>query len=225
MNYNNKTVFLDNYELIVQYASNSYERKGRVSVNENLADGEPVFHTGGLSQVVKVDLDILIPVDSGLYDHLDSKVYKNEKVEIKSNFGKIFPSGKYYIESFKPKYLDAKYYECTLPLIYFNGVEVTELYSYSRVSTNETILSDKTSVVNKTKSKEIKEGHTDSEVVKKIQKTLRRNGFYLMDEGSALIVDGIYGQYTTKAVQQFQKTKGIKVTGTVNEETAKLLNI
>lgn len=225
MNYNNKTVFLDNYELIVQYASNSYERKGRVTVNENLADGEPVFHTGGLSQIVKVDLDILIPVDSGLYDHLDSKVHKNEKVEIKSNFGKIFPSGKYYIESFKPKYLDGRYYECTLPLIYFNGVEVTELYSYSRVSTNETILSDKTSVVNKTKSKEIKEGHTDSEVVKKIQKALRRNGFYLMDEGSALIVDGIYGQYTTKAVQQFQKTKGITVTGTVNEETAKLLNI
>ena len=225
MNYSNKTVYLDNFELIVQYASNNYERKGRVTVNENLADGEPVFHTGGLSQVVKVNLDILIPVDSRLYDYLDEKVKKNEKVNITSNFGRIFPSGQYFIENFKPKYLDGRYYECNLPLILFNGVEVTELYSYSRVSTNEAIITDKTSVSSATKFVDIKEGHTDAEMVKKIQNALRRNGFYLIDEGSPLIVDGIFGKYTTKAVQQFQKQKNINVTGIVNEETAKLLNI
>lgn len=225
MNYSDKTVYLDDYELIVEYASNDYERKGRVTVNENLADGDPVFHTGGLSKVIKVSLDILIPINSGLYDHLDEKVEKNEKVNIVSNFGKILPSGQYYIESFKPKYLDGAYYQCSLPLIYFNGVEVTELYSYSRISTNEAILTDKTSVTSTAKFNEIKEGSTDSDMVTKIQKALKRNGFYLTDNGSTLLVDGIYGKYTTLAVQQFQKQKNINVTGTVNEETAKLLNI
>ena len=39
------------------------------------------------------------------------------------------------------------------------------------------------------------------------------------------MVDGIYHDYTVKAVKQFQKAKGLKVTGKVDEKTAKKLKI
>ena len=40
-----------------------------------------------------------------------------------------------------------------------------------------------------------------------------------------LKVDGIFGVHTEKAVKQFQKAKGLKVTGKVNYKTAKKLKI
>lgn len=222
-----KELFIDEYEVLVEYGSIKYKRPSRVNVNESLSDGNPVFHVAGLSKVLEISLEILVPIyDSDFFEHLDEKVYNNERINVNNTFGKIFPNGEYYIkDGFEPQYLDSKYYKCSLNLIYFDGIEVTELFSYSAVSTNEAILSDSTSIVNITKFNDIGEGSNDSATVKKIQEALRRNGFYLKDGESSLLVDGIYGKYTTKAVQEFQKSKGISVTGIVNEETAKLLNI
>lgn len=220
-----KHLYLDGYELYVEYGTIKYGRDGRVSVNENLSDGLPIFHTAGLSQVVTISCNIYIPIDGTLFEYLDDKVYKNETVTIKSSFGKIFPSGKYYIENFQPEYMDGTFYQCSLELTLFNGIEVTELFSHSKVSTNNAILSDYNSVSNQTKFNDIGEGSTDSNLVKKIQQALRRNGFYLKEGTSSLLVDGIYSTYTTKAVQEFQKAKGLNITGIVNKATAEALNI
>ena len=62
-------------------------------------------------------------------------------------------------------------------------------------------------------------------MVKKIQRALKKNGYYLSAYGHYLMVDGIYHDWTVKAVKQFQKAKGLKVTGKVDELTAKKLGI
>ena len=62
-------------------------------------------------------------------------------------------------------------------------------------------------------------------MVKKIQKALKLHGFYLSYNGRYLKVDGIYHIYTEKAVKQFQKANKLKVTGKVDEKTAKKLGI
>ena len=54
--------------------------------------------------------------------------------------------------------------------------------------------------------------------VKKVQKRLKALGYY---SGS---IDGDYGNGTKKAVQNFQKRNGLKVTGNVNSSTLKKLN-
>ena len=59
----------------------------------------------------------------------------------------------------------------------------------------------------------------------KIQRALKNNGYYLTAYGHYLKVDGIYWDYTVKAVKQFQKAKGLKVTGKVDEKTAKKLGL
>ena len=62
-------------------------------------------------------------------------------------------------------------------------------------------------------------------MVKKIQKALKKNGYYLRYKGHYLKVDGWYGPCTFRSVKQFQKAKGLKVTGKVDEKTAEKLKI
>ena len=62
-------------------------------------------------------------------------------------------------------------------------------------------------------------------MVKKIQRALKKNGYYLSAYGHYLMVDGIYHDWTVKAVKQFQKAKGLKVTGKVDARTALKLRI
>lgn len=233
---------IENYEVIVQYGTLEYSRKGRMTYEENLSDGDPVFHNPGYSKIFTVSCDILIPISDetqDLFNLIDEKIYYNEHLNIESNFGKIFPSGKYYLEEFKPKYLNKYYYEC--PLVLTNvgaGVTVTEFKGETnKLSTNNALLSDKKAVnkiikksekKNEDKSenfKTISKGSNDSSTVKKIQRALKREGYYVKVGKSNLKIDGIYGQYTVKAVQQFQKANGLKVTGKVDLETAKKLNI
>lgn len=249
---------IEGYEVIVQYGTLEYTRKGRISYEENLSDGNPVFHNAGYSKVFEVSCDILIPITKDtddLFNLIDNKVYYNEYLNIESNFGKIFPSGKYYLDEFKPKYLNKDYYECSLNLTNVtNGVTITEFKgATNKLTTNNALLSDKKSVNNKIKNqvnvknqvnkkgqyalntakKKIKEmnfktigkGSTDSATIKKIQKALKRNGYYIKVGSSTLKVDGIYGDYTKQAVQKFQKANGLKVTGKVDLNTAKKLNI
>ncbi len=68
-------------------------------------------------------------------------------------------------------------------------------------------------------------GSKATTTVKKIQKALKSFGFYIKEGSRALKVDGIYHKYTVKAVKQFQKAKGLKVTGKVDEATAKKLKL
>lgn len=233
---------IENYEVIVQYGTLEYSRKGRITYEENLSDGDPVFHNPGYSKIFTISCDILIPISDetqDLFNLIDEKIYYNEHLNIESNFGKIFPSGKYYLEEFKPKYLNKYYYEC--PLVLTNvgaGVTVTEFKGETnKLSTNNALLSDKKAVnkiikksnkKNENKSenfKTISKGSNDTSTVKKIQRALKREGYYVKVGKSNLKIDGIYGQYTVKAVQQFQKANGLKVTGKVDLETAKKLNI
>ena len=234
---------IEGYEVIVQYGTLEYTRKGRISYEENLSDGNPVFHNAGYSKVFEVSCDILIPITKDtddLFNLIDNKVYYNEYLTIESNFGKIFPSGKYYLDEFKPKYLNRDYYECSLNLTNVaNGVTITEFKgATNKLTTNNALLSDKKSVnksILKQKNKKNKytsnnfktigKGSTDTATVKKIQKALKRNGYYIKVGNSKLKVDGIYGEYTKQAVQKFQKANGLKVTGKVDLNTAKKLNI
>lgn len=61
--------------------------------------------------------------------------------------------------------------------------------------------------------------------VKKIQRALKKNGYYLKYKGHYLKIDGKFGFNTERAVKQFQKAKKLKVNGKVDYETAIKLKI
>lgn len=73
--------------------------------------------------------------------------------------------------------------------------------------------------------KTISKGTNDKAMVKKIQKALKKNGYYIKYKGHYLKVDGKFSDCTQKAVKAFQKAKGIKATGNVDYKTAKKLKI
>ena len=65
--------------------------------------------------------------------------------------------------------------------------------------------------------------NTSKTQVKQLQRLLKLKGFYIHIGGSSLIADGVWGKYTTQAIQQYQKSKGLTVTGTITSETKKSL--
>ena len=73
--------------------------------------------------------------------------------------------------------------------------------------------------------KTVAKGSKDKATVKKIQKALKNNGYYLSYKGRYLKIDGKYNSCTVRSVKQFQKAKGLKVTGKVDYNTAKKLKI
>lgn len=73
--------------------------------------------------------------------------------------------------------------------------------------------------------KTVAKGSKDKSMVKKIQRALKKNGFYLSYKGRYLKVDGLFHKYTQMAVKQFQKAKKLKVTGKVDYATAKKLKL
>ena len=73
--------------------------------------------------------------------------------------------------------------------------------------------------------KTVAKGSKDKAMVKKIQRALKNNGYYLSYKGRYLKVDGIFEKYTEMAVKEFQKDKKLKVTGKVDYATAKKLKI
>ena len=73
--------------------------------------------------------------------------------------------------------------------------------------------------------KTISYGSKNHPMVKKIQRALKNNGYYLTAHGHYLKIDGIFHEWTELAVRQFQKANGLKVTGKVDEKTAKKLKI
>ena len=73
--------------------------------------------------------------------------------------------------------------------------------------------------------KTVQKGSKNSAIVKKIQRALKNHGYYLEYNGRYLMVDGIFWDYTEMAVREFQNDKTLKVTGKVDEKTAKKLGI
>ena len=222
------TIKIDGVTCIVLYATPKYTRNPRVNVTENLAKGKPTFQIPGLSQIRKASLEILIrQTDTSFIKHLDNKVMKNERITVISTFKNI-PSGEYYItEELSLEYHNKDWLKVPLELTLFNGETVTEFVGKTnKVSTSKALNTDKKSVQSKTTQYHvIKEGESDKALVKKIQKALRRAGYYKTAGKSTLKIDGVYGKYTTQAVRQFQKANNLKVTGTITKETAKKLRL
>ena len=73
--------------------------------------------------------------------------------------------------------------------------------------------------------KTISKGSKNFAIVKKIQRALKNHGYYLKHNGHYLMVDAIFRYYTQLAVKKFQKDKSLKVTGKVDEKTAKKLGL
>ena len=73
--------------------------------------------------------------------------------------------------------------------------------------------------------KTISSGSKDKATVKKIQRALKNKGYYTTYKGHTLAIDGEFSKNTVRSIKQFQKDKGLKVTGKVDEKTAKKLGI
>ena len=73
--------------------------------------------------------------------------------------------------------------------------------------------------------KKIGKGSKDKATVKKIQKALKKNGYYLHAENHYLKIDGKYHKWTARAVKKYQKDNKLKATGTVDYTTALKLGI
>ena len=73
--------------------------------------------------------------------------------------------------------------------------------------------------------KTISSGSKDKATVKKIQTALKNKGYYTTYKGHTLAIDGEFSKNTVRSIKQFQKDKGLKVTGQVDEKTAKKLGI
>ena len=96
---------------------------------------------------------------------------------------------------------------------------------YYKKATKKVKITVKAPAKKKTTWKTVSKGSKDKATIKKIQKALKNNGYYLTYKGRYLKIDGIYHKYTVSSVKQFQKAKGLKVTGKVNYATAKKLKI
>ena len=73
--------------------------------------------------------------------------------------------------------------------------------------------------------KTVSKGSKDKSTVKEIQRALKDHGYYLSYKGHYLKVDGKFQSCTERSVKEFQKDKGLKVTGKVDEKTAKKLGL
>ena len=73
--------------------------------------------------------------------------------------------------------------------------------------------------------KTVSKGSKDKSTVKEIQRALKDHGYYLSYKGHYLKVDGKFKGCTERSVKEFQKDKGLKVTGKVDEKTAKKLGL
>ena len=73
--------------------------------------------------------------------------------------------------------------------------------------------------------KTVSKGSKDKSTVKEIQQALKDHGYYISYKGHYLKVDGKFKGCTERSVKEFQKDKGLKVTGKVDEKTAKKLGL
>ena len=142
----------------------------------------------------------------------DGDILKNKKVTLKLN-GKTYTAktNSKGVVKFKVKKLGKK--GTYIATVNYAG---SKYYQKSNKKVKLTV---------KSEFKTIARGSKLKTTVKKIQRALKKNGYYLNYKKHYLKVDGIFGVHTEKAVKQFQKAKGLKVTGKVDYKTAKKLKI
>ncbi len=156
-----------------------------------------------------------------------SKKVKKYKIKLKDNTGKAIKKAKVTLKVKGKKYT-AKTNKKGKALFKIKKLKKKGTYKakvtykgnkyYNKVSKKAKI---KVIVTFKTVSK----GSKDKSTVKEIQRALKDHGYYLSYNGHYLKIDGKYHKYTKWAVKQFQNDKGLKVTGKVDEKTAKKLGI
>ena len=83
----------------------------------------------------------------------------------------------------------------------------------------------KTKITVKVTWKTVSKGSKNKAMVKKIQRALKQNGYYLRYAGHYLMIDGAYNDCTVRSVKEFQKDNNLKVTGKVDYNTAKKLKL
>ncbi len=82
------------------------------------------------------------------------------------------------------------------------------------------------SAASETKAGSVKEEKSESKAMTKETTEIRKVQEALKDKGEDPgAVDGIMGRKTRAAIRAFQKTNGIKVTGTVDDQTAEKLGV
>lgn len=221
------TLIIDDYTQIVEYKSPESSRTGRVKDTVMLSDGGRHYHIPGVSNQYEIKFTTFIKKnDTAQLAHFDDAVYYNKPVTVVSTFANV-KSGNYYVKDWTPKISDTVYLTIAWDLsLITNDDTTTELFGTSvtanlKPSTSEALNTDTTSFTNTVTV--LKEGYTNKNQVKQIQRALQRAGVYVTAHGSKLSVDGVWGKYTTQAIQKFQKIKGLTVTGTINDATKKAL--
>lgn len=219
-------IVIDGFEQVIKYQSPESERKGRIKSTELLGNGGRHFHVPGLSNDYTVKFESYIKQDDvNQLSHFDNVVYNNSKVNLLSTFNNI-KSGYYYLDSFNPKYDNAAFYSVSWSLnLITNQDTLSDVYGSTNnnkvLSTSDSLNSDSTSFASTTTT--LTPNNTNKTQVKQIQTLLKSAGFYVSIGRSSLNIDGVWGKYTTQSIQQFQKSKGLTITGTITDETKKSL--
>lgn len=86
-------------------------------------------------------------------------------------------------------------------------------------------LTKKVKIKVKSTFKTLSKGSKNKAMVKKIQRALKNNGYYLTFKGHYLKIDGKYGSCTVRSIKEYQKDNRLKVTGKADEKTAKKLGV
>ena len=146
------------------------------------------------------------------------KVMKKAKLTLKVN-GKTYTAktNSKGVATFKLKKLTKKGK--------YNAVITYAGNKYYKKATKKAKITVKAPAKKKTTWKTLSKGSKNKATVKKIQRALKDNGYYLSYKGRYLKIDGIYHGHTERSVKQFQKAKKLKVTGKVDYKTAKKLKI
>ena len=152
---------------------------------------------------------------------------KKYTITLKDNDGKAIKKGTVYLK------VGGKTYKATTNSKGKATFKITKLNNKGTYKATVTYKGNKyynkatKKVTIKVKSvwKTVSKGSKNSAIVKKIQRALKNHGYYLEYNGHYLLVDGIFWDYTQMAVKEFQNDKYLKVTGKVDEKTARKLGI
>jgi uncharacterized repeat protein (TIGR01451 family) len=150
---------------------------------------------------------------------------KKYTITLKNNVGKPIKNAKVTLK------LKGKTYKATTNS---KGKATFKIKNFNKVGKYKVTIKYKGDKYYNKKTKKVKikvyfkttsKGSKDKDTVKKIQQALKDNGYYLTFKGHYLKVDGKYESCTVRSVKEFQHDKGLKVTGKVDEKTAKKLKI
>lgn len=220
----NELLKIDGFKQIVEYGSIEPSRTPRITSTLLLSDGGLHYHNPGLSNEFTVSFTTFIKKDDvEQIEHFNQIVLYNQKITVISEFGN-FPSGEYYItKEWSLKHHSTNYYSVDWEVQQVtNDDTTTEFYQIPTISTSDALTADEGSI---SQTEEVVgEGCSDKNLVRQLQQLLKQEGYYVIADGSTLIVDGVWGEYTTQALQLYQQSKGLKVTGTLTTETKEALS-